>query len=104
MSKKPEANTPQAVLVKTLAEFHELVRLYQVAVSIQYDRKQRGSSGGGSSKGTYSDPTASMGTSSSASGSVRNNVRLVDDEVQRLHDRVQRLVNLLGDSIDRWDS
>lgn len=103
MSKKPQANTPEALVVKTLAEMHELVRLYRVAVSIQYDRKQRGSSGPGQ-KGTHSDPTGDMATSNAGHKSVRHSVATADKEIQRLHDQVMRLSNMLGDAIDRWDS
>jgi hypothetical protein len=101
---KPQENTPAAVLVKTLAEMHELVRLYQVAVSIQYDRKQRGGSSGPGQKGTHSDPTGGMATGNQGHKSVRNSVVLVDGEVERLHNQVVRLSNVLGDAIDRWDS
>ena len=97
---KPQENTPAAVLIKTAAELNEMIRLYQVAVSIQYERKKKGSSG----PGTHSDPTASMATSVSGHKSVRNAVVLVDGEVERLYNQVQRLSNLLGDAIDRWDS
>ena len=103
MTKNTE-NTPANVLVKTLAEMYEMVRLYQVAVSIQYDRKQSGSSEGGGSKGTVSDPTGSMAVQNHGNRSVRASVVAVDAEVQRLHDQVMRLSNMLGDAIDRWDN
>jgi hypothetical protein len=101
---KPKENTPAAVLVKTLAEFYELVRLYQVATSIQYARKQRGGQAGGGSKGSRSDPTGAMASANVGHKSVRIAVVLVDEEVERLYAQVVRLQNILGDAIDRWDS
>ena len=100
---KPEINSPAGVLVKTLAEMHEMVRLYQVGVSIQYARKQRGGTGGGGSKGTHSDPTGAMASANFGHKSVRNAVVLVDEEIERLYSQVMRLQNILGDAIDRWD-
>lgn len=104
MSKKPQENTPAALMVKTLAEMYEMVRLYGVATSIQYDRKQAGGSSGPGSKGTHSDPTGGMALGTQSHKSVRNSVVTADKEIQRLHDQVVRLSNMLGDAIDRWDS
>lgn len=100
---KPKENTAAGVLVKTVAEMHETLRLYQVATSIQYARKKRGGGGGGS-KGTHSDPTGDMATSSNGHRSVRNAVVLVDEEIEDLYRKVVRLQHILGDAIDRWDS
>lgn len=101
---KPQENSPAHVLLKTYVELQELLSLYAVGVSIQHERPQKGSSGGGRQKGTHSDPTASQAMMDSSARSVRSAVRQVDLNVESLHDKVMALKRQLETAIDRWDA